>query len=1430
MEKMKRIHLKKGNIIHLSRKKDRSAPEECKILSWVGEGSSAVCYSAVYEGKIGKLKEFYPVEDFSDSKRRTFVLKRTTTKQLVPENESMAEQFREMCKDFTRAYEILEEAKCSHEKNEVLNNYIPAYHLLYGCPDEKTETASVYVWTPDDKKGESFQDYLNKVRKHPQKLSFHKLYNIIGTMITLTDCVRALHHAGLLHLDIKPSNFLVTYNSMFEINTANISLFDINTLYPIGCSYRRTSGTEGFCAPEVFNGAANDHSDIYSIGAVLFYAIVISKEIPDGLYRDAYYSQIEQLVNDSELLNAKEANRNVFLHAVLVKILKSCLATRPESRYTCCEELMDDLKQAQMILLPDIADSSLAHTHKKLVLTDLEEERSNSTIAIQRLLYENSFLNWVPRESSNINILVIGAGTYAQKFIDISLQIGQVPNYTLNITAVTNHPDYDKDVYLQFRPAIHEFVNINGSLDGCGEEIYANLDFVKVPGKDAVLSKENPAENRKIIEDIIVAKDEDKAYQYVFIALGDDKLNHEIAKVCVDAEDCLEKKCSVNFVVQSVEKKKYRKGNPVYVNENLSTTANWPELKEVEKIAFNTHLSWADSLVLDIRKMRREFRERYNYESSLSFALSIGYKLQSLGILEKNLDQVAEQFSNLLKDKKQFQTMVAYEHRRWVVEKLTDGWAAPKNLESFCRKGMVKDKIRKLHPCIVRSGNEMPLSTSEYMENNYAKWDEMEAESSLDDLDKMSVNLHKYFKEQAQKFQEEQPLLDGDMSVIRQKIAEEDASVLTAYNRFLFCLKNILNGSQSYSRQYDYYETAFCDVLSAHSEDVLKTEIKRRLSHIRRAFFPVIESNLYCDYKSYDEILVRKIPFILTYRPQQSVAMAFNEGNMNDEIFQNVASAIVINPARIHYLYYFDGKVEVDDFAGKIDSVIQFFDSRNLHAQIYFTVALAHTVKEREKKLRLEFDRLMAEKKLNSYRILFCENEDTATEILLQAMDSKKIDLFDGSVRLFNSSMHNDSFMKQIREKYPYFEFVPWEKKFVNCIKCEYLKYMEDKSYIRINDMFALRKAADSKFHMPEFSDDYKILWGIYTNQYKKGEKVGKFERRVESWNRLCSALGEYAKGHDQIAEIPLLPKEEGAKENQFFYFFPISGYRTADYLVQKLGEYGVISPDKSKVSVYTSDTCRVDISTKRNIRKELDRIFIQENVLADARFLHVERILENIYNRVLIYFDKLDVTDFELPSYEESKIIQEELKILEELEKNHFIVQLEHREEQNGDGRQVYVSFRFTSQRMKKLFTTAGEILEVYTYYEALKTGYFDDIVSGFEFEWEYGGVKNEIDCILTKGFRSLIVECKGRAWMEDNFYYKLSSIAEQFGIGCKKVMIANTYQDGKKKPKLANTTQKSRGEQMGIITVSNLDDICNIGETLKKIMEGGYREEMTS
>lgn len=100
----------------------------------------------------------------------------------------------------------------------------------------------------------------------------------------------------------------------------------------------------------MLRGRADNRSDIYSIGAMLFNAIVIVKDIPDGLYRDAFYPCIDQLVKHSALFLASETNSDAALMSRLCGILGRCLAKDPRKRYQSCSELKADLEKARQRL------------------------------------------------------------------------------------------------------------------------------------------------------------------------------------------------------------------------------------------------------------------------------------------------------------------------------------------------------------------------------------------------------------------------------------------------------------------------------------------------------------------------------------------------------------------------------------------------------------------------------------------------------------------------------------------------------------------------------------------------------------------------------------------------------------------------------------------------------------------------------------------------------------------------------------------------------------------------------------------------------------------------------------------------------------------------------------------------------------------------
>ncbi|MCQ2519980.1 MAG: protein kinase [Lachnospiraceae bacterium] len=318
MDMQERTYRNIGDRLKLMNESYEMQRSEWEITSIIGEGGSSVCYGAVQNGKSGRLKEFNPVG--------------------VPKTPENIEKY-------ISAYRTIETVKRKNPKYEVLNNYIPHCEILYE-KDGKGNITSVFIWTPNDKMGQTFDKYIETVRDNPVAECERKLLDILRVTHTLADCICLLHSAGLLHLDVKPSNFLVTYDSRMEINVGNISMFDINTLYSIEHELPFVMGTRGYCAPEIEDGVADNRSDIYSIGAILFYALAINNILPDGHYSDELYPHIDEIIAGSELIKHSDINSKVNVRECITKILKRCLAENPSERYEYCELLEDDLQAA----------------------------------------------------------------------------------------------------------------------------------------------------------------------------------------------------------------------------------------------------------------------------------------------------------------------------------------------------------------------------------------------------------------------------------------------------------------------------------------------------------------------------------------------------------------------------------------------------------------------------------------------------------------------------------------------------------------------------------------------------------------------------------------------------------------------------------------------------------------------------------------------------------------------------------------------------------------------------------------------------------------------------------------------------------------------------------------------------------------------------
>ena len=1442
-----------GSIL-LSAHKDGSHPELFEIRSVVGQGSSTICYEAVRvrengSREIGKLKEFYPIESSDSSMPWYFSLKRQEDNQLIP-GTGTVRKFGEMCERYLSSYTLLQEVVSQQKDNEILNNFIQHFEIFYGstvyeqdgADNENTirdnisdiirkatgKKGTVYIWSPGVA-GIGFDTYLQQVREHPDRDPEKTLEDIISVIKALADAVKAMHMCGILHGDIKPSNFLVTYDSSKNINTSSISLFDINTIRKAGDPAATEVGTYGFCDPEVLKGRRPDNrSDIYAIGAMLFNALIIVRGLPDDLYHSYYYNDFAKLIKDSSLFKNSPRNQNSSLMAKICNVLSKCLADNPRLRYQSCSELIGDLDK----VLEKINALKFGY------VASARNPKANYTdpvIAIQKLLYEHPLFNEAITQKQDLNILVLGSGDYGQKFIDIAMQVGQMQDVTLCIDAYSDDPDSDKDTYLRFRPAMSDFIMIDGEWTPKKYEPYAALNFkaIRIDGEHGSFYKNNVSANKAILESICTEKE----YHYVFVALGTEQITHDIAHQC--ARNILDLTGEPATVAYISATRKYPDRNenttayPVYIGEEMGTE---DILENLEQMAVNTDSVWFGEANIDVPTRLSEFRkDTYRFSSSLAFVLSIKYKLLSVGIDSDDPEESAGRFdeeilsSDTEEAREKFRKMAYLEHRRWVLDRLSDGWKAPWNekgefaLKPFIALGRSRDNVNRIHPCIVYGTEDNPLDSEEYQKNHREKWDIGEIDPALDDLDRMSLELHRTYGEYKEQLKQNNFLNTGVMADIQAMIPAEAEEAVSAFRRFQFAVKNILNGVESYSRQYNSYKNALEAALNS-LDDSKSTLISTRLNAISRDLFAVREFNLYRNYKAQDDELLRKIPYILTYRFTTSIATAFEDGKLqnerNEAVFTNVAAASTLCPSKIVYLYCFDKDSDISIFFRKADAVMNYLGSRQSRCAVTFVVSCLDEVKKKtvdsiQKRLGSMKSKYSDQGKtawIEDYELLASEDYDSASTEFINYLKRNPVDIYDGSTPMFTSIYENSSFIGKLRALgLPYFEFDWRHKEFTKRIKCDYLQYKKDNAFIRINDMFALMNATDNKFNLPEFADDYEALWGIYTGNYiKDADANNRYEKGVSIWNNLCTFLDRHERNRPFLSKINKL-KAEDPVGTELTLFLPEFAYTTTNKILEKLIGFG-IADERSRVTSYASDTCLLEITTHNKYLEEIKKIFADPSKLLPYYGVDVERLFTG---QIVVKTNQMEAVSVNIDPDGEKKA-NDGYALLQELQNKHFITGLsrdtEHPEK---------VSFIYSSPRIKKLLTSAGEILEVYAYYEVLKKGYFDDIASGYEFKWASGEVQNELDLVLTKGFRSMIIECKAVLELDLNYYHKLHSIADQFGIGTIKVLLENQYRLNNQAANAKNAMQEDRGRQLHINTISKRKDVLNIGETLVKLMQ---------
>ena len=165
---------------------------------------------------------------------------------------------------------------------------------------------------------------------------------VITLGMQLAAGLEAAHKEGIIHRDLKPGNLRINEEGTLKILDFGLAemfdpTMDIASLETITINMTLT-GTLPYMAPEQFGGVADQRTDLWSAGAVLYE--MATGKLP---FPETQIQELREAIQHREPPHPREVNPKV--SAGLEQVILRCLKKKPDQRYQSATDLRGELER-----------------------------------------------------------------------------------------------------------------------------------------------------------------------------------------------------------------------------------------------------------------------------------------------------------------------------------------------------------------------------------------------------------------------------------------------------------------------------------------------------------------------------------------------------------------------------------------------------------------------------------------------------------------------------------------------------------------------------------------------------------------------------------------------------------------------------------------------------------------------------------------------------------------------------------------------------------------------------------------------------------------------------------------------------------------------------------------------------------------------------